>query len=708
MWLRFLPLLLNADALPAGATAARKLDTVEVRVGRLRQVDAFATPAAVSVVRLGEDASRPGVNLAEVLGGVPGLLARDRQNFAQDTQLSIRGHGARASFGVRGLRLYSDGIPATQPDGQGQLSHFNLLAGDRVEILRGPFSALYGNAAGGVLQLWSALPQSGAPPELRAQASLGPGQTRNAGLRLLAHAGAVGFNASASAFETAGWRDHSAARRRHLQWLAAYDPAAVSVRATVLLQHFDAPDAEDPLGLTGDQVRADPRQAPLATQFDTRKSARQDQVGLRLDHAPGNGHSAQLQTWAGRRRVEQFLAIPVAVQSSAQHAGGVIDLDGDYAGADLRWSWSRNGLEWTLGWNIEGMRQRRRGFENFVGNQLGVRGALRRDELNRVRGSDGYAQVWWRFAPRWSLLAGLRDSRTDFGVQDAYIHAGNPDDSGSRVYHQATPVLGLGFTPAPAWHLHLALGRGFETPTFNELGYRADGGAGLALELAPARSRNAELGLKWQAQEGWEGQGAARLQTLELALFRGDTDDELVVARNLGGRSSFRNIGRTRRSGVEFTSALTLSTHWRLDLALTQLKAQFRDAFPLCVAAGCSTPNVLVAAGTPLPGLPRRQAYGRLTWQSPALSWEAALEGRAVGAVSANDAGTAHAPGYGLLDLELSRRFGASGQWRGWLRIDNLRDHSYIGSVIVNEANARYFEPGPGRRLWLGLTWAPP
>ena len=180
------------------------------------------------------------------------------------------------------------------------------------------------------------------------------------------------------------------------------------------------------------------------------------------------------------------------------------------------------------------------------------------------------------------------------------------------------------------------------------------------------------------------------------------------MARNLGGRSSFRNIGRTRRSGVEFTSTLALSAHWRLDLALTQLEARFRDAFPLCAAAGCSTPNVLVAAGTRLPGLPRTQAYGRLAWHSPVLNWEAALEGRAFSAVNANDSGAAHAPGYGLLDLELSRRFGASGAWRAWARIDNLRDRRHIGSVIVNEANARYFEPGPGRRLWLGLTWASP
>src|SRR5581483_942357 len=90
------------------------------------------------------DADRPGVNLSEVLAGVPGVLARDRQNYAQDMQLSVRGFGARSSFGIRGLRLYVDGIPATMPDGQGQLSNVDLGSAAAIEVLRGPFSALYG------------------------------------------------------------------------------------------------------------------------------------------------------------------------------------------------------------------------------------------------------------------------------------------------------------------------------------------------------------------------------------------------------------------------------------------------------------------------------------------------------------------------------------------------------------------------------------
>lgn len=152
-----------------------------VVTARVDSASAFDLPASLDVVELGDGSARPQVNLSEALGGVPGLLARDRQNHAQDTQLSIRGFGARATFGVRGVRLYADGIPATMPDGQGQLSHFALAAGDRIEVMRGPFSALYGNSSGGVVQLWSA--DGGEPTRVDLRATAATYDTLSASAR---------------------------------------------------------------------------------------------------------------------------------------------------------------------------------------------------------------------------------------------------------------------------------------------------------------------------------------------------------------------------------------------------------------------------------------------------------------------------------------------------------------------------------------------
>lgn len=690
-----------ATVVPANVTldnTASALDTIEVRSARLDGVAAFDVPASLDVIDLDDGHLGINASASEALGGIPGLIARERQNYAQDTQLSIRGFGARSTFGVRGVRLYADGIPATMPDGQGQLSHFSLQAADRIEVMRGPFSALYGNSSGGVVQIWSA--DGEAATRTSAQATFGPDASRSVGARLLGEAGRVGYNVAASVFDTDGYRDHSAAKRRSAN-VKLHSALGDNGTITLIANDFSSPDSQDPLGLTRQQMLENPRQATsVAHQFNTRKSVEQTQVGAVLEQAFAGGHTLRAMAYGGRRAVEQILPLPVGAQSNPLNAGGVIDLDGDYAGADLRWSWQGEWggrqAEFSAGINADRQQQDRRGFENFVGETLGVRGNLRREESNRVENTDQYVQAWWELAQRWSLLAGARRSDVRFVSRDQYITANNPDDSGRVDYAQTTPVAGLVFAPNDDLRLYLSAGRGFETPTFNELGYRADGGAGLAFDLQPAVSRNIEFGTKWRGESG---------VTLEAALFRADTDDELAVARNVGGRSSFRNVGAARREGIEAAFHLPFGEAWQADLAYTRTDATFRDGFAICTAAGCTTPGTLVAAGTRIPGVPRDHLSAQLQWSD--ATWTATAQVEAVGNVTVNDTATEHAAGYTLLHLELSRdwRIG-SGSLRGFARIDNAFDRTYIGSVIVNEGNGRYFEPAPGRGLSVGARWS--
>jgi len=664
------------------------LDKVQVQATRLQGVAAFDVPASISVVGMGEGLDRANASVSEVLGQVPGLLARERQNLAQDTQLSIRGFGARSTFGVRGLRLYADGVPATMPDGQGQVSHFSLAAAERVEVMRGPFSALYGNSSGGVVQLWSA-PADGTR-DARIQASSGRDATRTLGARVRGAVGAVGVSLAASTLETDGWRAHSTAKR-HSANLNVRVPLAAEGQLDLVANYFAAPDADDPLGLTRVQALADPRQAtPQARQYNTRKSVHQRQFGA-VYTQPWGAHRLRAMAYAGNRAVEQFLALPIAAQNNPLNSGGVIDLDNDYAGADLRWSFegtlAGRPLEAALGVNADRQRQHRRGFENHVAGVLGVRGAERRNERNTVENVDQYAQAWWQFTPRWSLLAGLRHSQVRFRSEDGYVSASNPDDSGKVTYSRSTPVAGVMFLPHARVRLYLSAGRGFETPTFNELAYRADGGAGLAFDLRPATSRNLELGGKWQ------GPGGA---LLEAALFRAQTDDELAVARNVAGRSSYHNAGRARREGAELALTLPLAAGFESGLAWTWMEATFRDGFQRGTAR--------VAAGSRIPGIARQQLNAHLRWRGQA--WSAGAEVQAVSDVVVNDVGDAASPGYALLHLELGRDFDLpSGTLRGFMRIDNALNQRYIGSVIVNEGNGRYYEPGPDRGLMLGLRW---
>lgn len=684
----------QATALPPGSI--ERLPTVQVQAARGQQVADVDLPASISTVWLDDDVNGNLAQIADALSGVPGVVARDRQNLAQDTQLSIRGFGARSTFGVRGVRVLVDGVPATMPDGQGQLSHASMLSAQRVEVLRGPFSALYGNSSGGVVQIWSADGQAGDPWRVRMAG--GSDGTLSTGAQLRGEQGPVRYNVAANHFRTDGWRDHSAARRESVNARLGTDVAGGTL--DLVLNYFDSPDAQDPLGLTREQVRQDPRQATaVATQYNTRKSARQAQAGLVFTRTEG------AQTWramgyAGQRSVEQYLAIPPGPQANPLHAGGVIDLEGGYGGLDLHWGWQGHWagrpLEVVIGANADQQQQDRRGYENFVGSELGVRGALRRDQSDRVRNVDQFAQAFWQWAPRWSLLLGVRHSEVRFRSNDHYVTARNPDDSGARDYSATTPVAGVVFHASDAWRVYASAGRGFETPTFNELGYRADGAPGLALNLSAARSRNLELGTKWR------GSGGA---AFEAAVFRADTDDELAVASNTNGRSTYRNIGRTRRQGLEATLLYPISTELEASLAYTYLEATVRQPYLVCASTGCATPNTTVPAGSRLPGVPEQQWFGRLQYQPGAWQW--AGEVVASSDTVVNDLATDSAPGYALLNLEAARRWTlAQGALRVFARVDNLLDQRYIGSVIVNDGNQRYFEPGPDRRYSVGVQWA--
>ena len=209
--------------------------------------DPFKIPASISTVsgdQLRNDAL--GVNVADDVATVPGLLARNRYNYAQDQQISIRGIGANSAFGIRGVRVYQDGIPATGADGQGQVSQFNLDSASRVEILRGPFSALYGNSSGGVIQIFTA--DGHGPAQVRTGVAYGSFDNLRAGMDVSGGAGPLGFNIDVLHFQVDGYRDHSSAKSDSFNGKANYeinDTNRIALVANVIAR----PDAQDPLGL---------------------------------------------------------------------------------------------------------------------------------------------------------------------------------------------------------------------------------------------------------------------------------------------------------------------------------------------------------------------------------------------------------------------------------------------------------------------------
>ena len=681
---------------PALSTTVAQLDAVQVTATRT-PMPVATVPSSITVIE-GERLSRPGlgVNLSEKLVGVPGVLARERQNYAQDLQISVRGFGARSTFGIRGVRLYLDGIPATMPDGQGQVSNFNLASAGRIEILRGPFSALYGNASGGVIQVFTA--DGTDQPGPRLSLTSGSDGTRRESLGLRGAQALIEYTLDATRFVTDGFRDHSAASRESFNAKLKLSIARNGT-LSLLANALRSPEALDPLGLSAVQLADDPRQAIAAARlFNTRKSLDHGQLGAVLEQALTDRQTVRLLAYAGSRQVLQFLAVPVVAQGNALNGGGVVDLDSHFHGFDGRWtSHGRLGagpLQLVLGVDTDRLEQHRLGFNNFSGTKLGIRGALRRDQDDSVENLGWYAQASWAATPRTLLMLGLRHSRVRFESSDHYITAGNPDDSGRREFSATTPVAGASITVAPGVNIYASYGFGFETPTFDELGYQPDGNAGLNFALEPARSHNIELGLK------------ARLagQTLlQLALFRADTVDELAVATNAGGRSTYQNVGHARRQGFELSVETRLGRRLRSQLAYTLLDARFRDDFLACNSSPCATPTVLVPAGSLVPGLPRSLLALSLDWD-PSNAWHVQAQGQRVDSMAVNNAGDARTHPYAVVDAGADYRFAiAHASARGFLRVSNIFNRHYAGSVIVNESNGRYFEPAPGRTLMAGL-----
>lgn len=664
--------------LPAWAPA--QADSVVVTGTRVAE-PAFDVPAAID--RIDGDTLRSQqwrVNLSETMARVPGIVVGNRQNYAQDLQVSSRGFGARATFGVRGVRLIQDGIPLTMPDGQGQTALLDLDGAQSIEVLRGPFAALYGNASGGVIHvIGDDAPKA---PVVEGSLTAGSQGTWRSGVRFGVGGERFGATGNVSRFETDGWRDHSAARRdlanARLRWTLDGGGSVV-----VIANLLDQPDTQDPLGLTAAQLKADPRQAGTnALAQDTRKSIRHQQGGVVWRQPGVLGGSIEASLYGGQRQLTQYLGLPAAAQGPTS-SGGVVALDREFAGTGLQWRTGGSGWNLVAGLAYDRMREHRQGFVNTAG----VAGAPRRDEIDTVASFDQFVIANWQLAPGWKLSGGLRHSVVRFRADDRFVTAQNFDDSGSARYSRTSPVLGLLHALSPDLHLFASIGGGFETPTFAELAYRANNQPGLNFDLAAATSRNAEAGLK------------ARLSPTVQAsatLFRADTRNEVVTAAASGGRTVYANAGKTRREGIELSVDATLPQGFAAALAYTQTLATYRD---IVNGAGVDL------SGKRIPGVPRHVLYGELSWRHAASGFATGAELRAASRLIANDANTASAPGYVVANWRagFEQRTGA---WRfsEFLRVDNVFDVDYVGSVIVNETNQRFFEPAPGRTWALGVT----
>ncbi|EYD52618.1 tonB dependent receptor family protein [Acinetobacter baumannii 25493_4] len=668
-----------------------KLPTLHVEATRT-DTGYLQTPASVFRIEAPQVDSSSQVNLTEVVNGIPSLQIRNRENYAQDLQLSMRGFGARSTFGVRGIRLYVDGIPATMPDGQGQTSNIDLSSLDHAEVLTGPFSSLYGNSSGGTIL--TSTKEGQGKDSIELSYSGGSHDKSRAGLVL--QGGAKGANEpsyiiSSSYFDTDGYREHSGAEKvlnnAKLSWNLD-DGSKINWVTNYVKIH-----ADDPQGLTHDQWNANPKQqVPFLKQFNVRKDIEQTQTGVTWSKPINDKNELYAMAYLGNRQVTQYQSIPKSTQdASINHAGGVIDFERNYYGADFRWTGKELLPNTTLsvGVALDAMDEDRKGFENFnlVNGQpsYGVKGNLRRDEDNTLWNIDPYLQASWQFLPTWRLDTGVRYSNVHYKSEDNYFS--NGDDSGKTDYDKVLPSVALSWQILPELMAYVSYAKGFETPTFTEMAYRPDGQSGFNFDLTASTSDTYETGLKSQNQLG----------DFTLAVFQTKTKDDIVSAGNSNGRSTFRNADKTLREGVEFAWNKKL---WR-DLIATASYSYLDATFDADIPALGNIAQI--SSGNAIPGIAKNQAYASLAWQ-PSHGLYGGVDVQYMDKVYVNDTNSDAAPSYSVTSANVGYAW-VMGDWKvnSFARVDNLFDKKYVGSVIVNDGNSRYFEPADGRNWSAGL-----
>ncbi|MCD1651538.1 MAG: TonB-dependent receptor [Halomonas meridiana] len=674
---RYLPpsllLLSTAFSAPVWAQTDTEavLPTVEVSAPRLAR-EIYATPAAVSTIE--QDAIAQGqqrVRLDESLNRVPGVFLQNRDNFAQGQRISIRGFGARAPFGVRGITVMVDGIPYTLPDGQAQLDAIDLDSAERIEVIRGPSSVLYGNAAGGVIDITTADGRDNPGTRLRMGAGSDGYQKmalQNGGVQ-----GDWSHHISLTALNVDGYREQSSTEKYLLN--AKLRRELGSDRAlTAIINLLDNPRSEDPGALNAREVAEGRDQAaPNSLALDAGQTVDQQLIGLQYEDLSAGEGELYLKGFIAQRDFEQQLPFVGSSRLGYQR---------DYMGASAEYhhevTLGNLPLNYIVG--VDAVRQKDDRFRNDV-NPQGAVGEPLADETQTATSTGVFAQGDLALSELLTLSLGTRFDRVDLDVDDDF--AADGDQSGQRTFNEWSGSAGLSYRYRPQHQAYINTGTAFETPTFSEFANPAGGGFNPSVE--PQKAWNREVGLR--------GYIEPLALDYDVALFSVRVRDELVPYDE-GGRTFYQNAGDTKRDGVELALGWQLADQWRLDSALTLARYEF-DEF--------ATPSERFD-GNRIPGLPEQTWVSQLTWESLDERF-ATLETEYVGDLVADNANQTAVDSYWLVNLRVGDGWQLSQQTRlsAYVGLRNLLDEEHYSNVRLNGTFGRFYEPAPGRSVYGGV-----
>ncbi|WP_020166847.1 MULTISPECIES: TonB-dependent receptor family protein [Methylotenera] len=670
-----------------------------VVTGTRVEQNSFDLPIAIDVVDQEDiQAGQLQMTLSESLIRIPGITAQNRTQSAQDPQISSRGFGSRSSFGVRGVRVYVDGIPLTMPDGQGQPGVVDLSAIKSIEVMRGPFSALYGNSSGGVIQLFT----EDAPktPEIGATVMFGSYDTKRQSLEAAGKADGVEYLLNFSNFESDGYRDNSESNKQQATAKFKFNISDVT-KITTLINWFDQ-EAQDPLGL--DRARAfnsNTRDSVVPAVDFANTSVKRDhtQIGFNIEHAFNENNKITFTPYVGNRNNAQILTTTANATTRATTSARLSEIEREFYGMDARWD--NKGSLGAMPYNISlGLTYGKQTDDRLDTNTLSLGNPvnqLNRREENIASNFDQYIQGKLGITDKIDIHAGARRTKVKLEVDDDL--ALNGDNSGTVEYQKTTPVIGAIWKVTPTFNLYTNFGKGFETPTFVEAAFdnvSNNVASKPNLALKPSESNNYEVGAKAIIADN---------TLVNLALFKTTTNDEIVTALTNAGRSSFTNASKTARKGIELSIDSSFANDIGTYFSYTLLDAEFKDNFSYTTIANNVTTTRTVLAGNKIPGTYRSQIYGEISWKYQPLGFSTAIEGRYNSKVYVNDLNADTANSYAIFNV----RAGFKQNLEHWsfaeyIRVENIFDKEYIGSVRVNDGNNLFFEPAADRNYLLGLS----
>jgi iron complex outermembrane receptor protein len=672
----FVLALLARQAAGQDPTPTHRLEEIVVTATRIER-SLQQVPGAASVVVVDEAAIQLGrqqLALDESLSRVPGVFMQNRYNFAQDLRVSIRGFGARANFGIRGVKILVDGIPETLPDGQGQVDSIDLGAAQQIEVLRGPSSSMYGNASGGVIAVTSEAGPADPYAELRMAG--GAWDYQKLQLKAGGQTDSADYFVSLSDTRLDGFRAQSEAVNTQLTGRARFDLG--DDRSLVTVVNFtDQPISDDAGALTAADAATNPDAAwPANVTFDAGEALQQSRVGIVYTMPLGEGHELAARSYYVSRSFDNALPF----QDS-----GIVKLERAFAGGSFSYSYDGQlfGLPNRLitGFDIDDQDDDRQRFDNL----FGVAGTLRLDQNERVLSRGLFFQDELSVSEELQLTFGIRLDEVRFDVTDNFLSDG--DDSGSRTLENTNPMLGGVYALTPSLSLYANYSTAFETPTTTEFN-RPDGGGGFNPALEPQLAANVELGLRGSfGLENW----------YEIALFQIDVEDELIPFEVQGspGRVYYENAGESRRKGLEFSVTAHPIARVAATVSYTYSDFNFTEF---------TTDAGVDYSGNTLPGTVEHLLFGELNYTHPS-GWYGAVDALYVDDQFADNANTATNPSYTLMTLRvgLERDVGAF-HIGPFLGVNNLLDETYNANVRINAFGSRYFEPGPERHVYAGVA----